>query len=638
MVVVPTLTNTDRPEARGYGAAIGELLVRFALSTEATFDIRSAGQRKTPVDLGDTPEEVAGLATYVAALEDLSGGEGRYYADRPNDRNRSRYWRSRGIDPAPGKPGETAGVRLLHDVEQIGSTTPAAPHLAIIDGVLFWASADSVIKVTDFLGATPAETSEDPHTPGTANVVGLAALGEELYAATADGIGKRNGAGTWSNLNAVASTGVWAVKGRILTAVGNTLEETHTTTGANTTRLTLPAGEHVTHVVDAGPAILAAGSDGLIYTLKEESGTLTASTVTPLPLGEHATVLEAQFQQVVVGTSDPTPSGGATGRIYTGKVTISPIGDIFLELALRREFEPTDATVDLAPSAAASRRNDMVVGVRLEDGAYLWRYDFTTDSISEDLVLTEAPVTDIDIYDDRLIIGLASAGIWREATTFVASGWLIGSATDLFSPLEKAWTQGELRGDLNGGQLEVHISTDLAAMADHTHTSWVKILTAASVSQLESIVNIIGAYGRYSVVKVTLYANSTVTNTPVFQSFVTSAYDSQEDVIVTMPIAVSDRIERHHRKPLTVAGYGAAIQAELLALRGEPLVLELYHPPMRLRGAVQTVAAMSAGKGLLSSGTQVVYVVFQGRITQSGAFSGESSILGLGIMGLEVLG
>lgn len=652
MGLLPTVDEVARPAAAGYGAALDGILVRLAATPDSRIDVAAAPNVAGAVNTADSPEEV--LTQFPAfSIKDVSGGEGLYFAhgfDRQGASNRDarRFWRSRGIDPMPRLPGEPQGFTLLHDVFTIRADVATNQHGCHLDSeqAVFVASGSSVVKIADPLGAASTST-EDPHS-GTAAVTGLAAVGGEVFAACgADGIGKRAVGGTWSDL-ASAPTGVvglWSAKGRPLAATtdGTVLVEVSVVDGTPTTLLTIPTGDSITTVVDAGSAVLVAATNGIVYALAPDStGVLQPVGESRLPVGEHVTSMAAAFGQVVLGVAEPTTAGGAFGKLYTAELSVESDGSYGLRnLFLHRVLDTTNPAGCRRPYQAVTTQDGIVVATCNDTETIFYRYMLATGGWHEHLVTSSAGFVDyLDVIDDRIIWTNRGVGLSGEDDQYVTSGYLISSAADFFTAVSKAWMQVKTQAvDLSGGAtVSVDMSTDVNAMLDPDSALWTPISTLYADSQVGELVNIVSQEGRYASFKITLTPAAARTSAPTVGNVTAYAYPQAETVTVRLPVNVSDRVERRNRRAITVAGLGATLLAELIAMRGRPVLATVYRPSMAIRGVVTAVEASTPGLGGRGSGALVAFVTIEGTLTGGTSSAATESALGVSTLGVATMG
>jgi hypothetical protein len=642
-----TVDTVSRPEASGYQARLGELLLRLNISTSTPLDIGAGKsqeeQERRLVATERTAEEVSNEPGKRFALGDISGGEGLFFAHRQNaaPSDARRFWDSEGIDNQHVRPGELAGFRLLQDTKSVFTADvpgPTNPYLVVLaDGAVIYAFESTVRRVgSPHSGAF--RVTEDPHT-GSQPVTGLAVLGSEVFAACGtDGIGKRSAGGTWSDLGALSPvTGIWAAKKRLLAALGTTFSEIDTTAGTGTTLLTLPVGTTVTSVADAGTAILVAASDGRLYSFIEEGGALELAGQTSFPGEEWPTVVAAALGKVLVGTAERTTAGGRHGRLYVASLGDANTDFALVEMQILRDFASGSAAIDHSPTVATTRRDEILIGVRGVGVAQLWRYQLVTGGLNRDLSF---PVEDqfygLGVVGGSVIAGIANDGLRIEdMDNKVPTGYVISALADHFTAVEKTWAQAVLEAaeiDESDGNVQVYVTTNPHALNDPDHASWL-LLGTMFTDALGTRLPIFGLATRYIAIKAVINASPGRELSPIVSSVVITGYPRSEEIRIRLPVNVSDRVERANRRPIYVKGLGERLLQELLAREGAPTELELYRPGLILSGTVESIEHRGVGMGKRSAGTLTAYVNFLGR--RNVAFAAPS---GLGAAGMGMFG
>jgi hypothetical protein len=671
-VPLPSIERIARPRAFGYGARLDELLLRLAVTPQTPLEIRTAGTSAPRVQTTDSADEhLLTEEGMVFSLDDFTGGEGLYFAHRQarTERDPTRFWSSVGIDCGETLPGELSGIRLAHIIDSVWSEQSNAYLVVMANGDLLFSGIPSggsppsnkVWFSTNPLATSPGRSEEDPYGAGPQTVRGLARLGDEVFAALGtDLISKRNSAGTWAQLASAPTTvGIWSVKGRILaaTGTGNVLADINLTTGTPTSVITLAAGYLFTSVVDAGAAILAAASNGIIYSIKESGGTVTLSGQSRISAIEYPTVLGAHQGVVLIGTGEILDAGGKIGRLYRAKLSTNADEFILTDIQFLREFPAGDNTKDYSPSVMAQRRNDLYIGVAAsniqaaDDGATIWRYQLATGGLSEEYRLFGGPGVELrpnglGVIEDRLVIGLGSAGgssvdlgLYRESDSYVFSGYLISSVADFFTATSKSWVGLSLSTPqvANGARIRVYVSTSSEALLSPDHPTWLLAHTVYDTAASDSRVPLLDILGRYMAIKLVMERTSTGLDTPWVSRVTTYAYAQSEELVLRIPVNVSDRIERPNRRPVRVEGWGKRIQDELLARQGRPSVFELYSQGLILRGTVKEVFLPYPGQPARGSPSVIAMLEFRGRLESLAAGVG-SGTLGIGLLGVTKLG
>ena len=166
---------------------------------------------------------------------------------------------------------------------------------------------------------------------------------------------------------------------------------------------------------------------------------------------------------------------------------------------------------------------------------------------------------------------------------------------------------------LVGGSVEVYYSVRSEAIQNPSHESWTRIKRiTAGFDDTEAI---IGKSSRYIAVKVVLYSNDVHTVTPRFRSFTTRALPGAGDIILTLPVNVSDQVEIPGRQRMTIPGVGRLVYDSLKSIEGRSVFVELFDPNERIRGMVEAVETAVPLLTIRGSRTLTSMVRIRGRRT-----------------------
>lgn len=636
---LPTKATVDRPRAKGYDGFINDYYFRLLITNSTALNRQTAAPAADQFNTEVNPEDIGESFGKTYSRLDFTGGEGLDLAHRRDmtERDLARYWDSRNVEIRK-QPGSVQEIMLLRGTEQVDADTYTSIRLVKVGGTVFYASSKDVLNTADPMAASPTVNNEDPHDgEGDQDVLDLAALGNEVYAAiTTNGIHKRTWAGVWSHWSDLAALRVWGVKGRVLASTGTALYEA--AAGAGSTLLaTLPPGQTWNDVIDAGAAILAAASDGYIYAFADESTVLTLKAQTLIE-GETPQTLGEGQGVVFYTTTQSVAAGGKIARWWRGVLSESftvVSGQVIKQWGLGAE------TVNHDPSPMFATRDSIYVGL-VEDATetHLWRYDFLTTAVSRNLIFTGVgKPMGLTMENERLIVTLSGLGLYREASTYASEGWLIGPAADFYTARDKQWVGArmwvrQISSDEKAVLLYTIDPEDLEAPAS---TGWVEVIELAngeggderSMPEVES---------RWLAAKIVLTPNTGATVSPRVRGFAFRAYPGHDDVVVDLPIHVGDAMERPNRRRVRVRDRGEQWWAVLRTLEGKPAVVELFRPPERIRGIVESVGLPITMRSERGSATLVSIVKVRGykETVTSGAAGAE--VLGVGALGVELLG
>jgi hypothetical protein len=650
--VLPTVTTVDNPQGWGYGARLDELLVRLAAAPQRELLVETARDQAQRVQTEANAEDFVPEFGNVFSRSDFSGGEGLDFAHVPNldEFARTRFWDSKGISVFSSEPGTLDAVEGLTGLEAIASTgTDSAPYMLIHpDGYLLVIDGQNVKKVSTPLG-TPSVTSEDPFVSYAVDIEHICLVGDEVFATGAGAsalLSKRSAAGSWSELGGALdiSSKLWYAKGRLMGAVDEVLHVINETTGATlATMHTLPTGETWEAVIDAGPIILAAGG-GQLFMFEDQSGTLTlvnqvSITATDLPVS-----LAAGLGTVLIGTEETAVGGGLRGRLY--RATVGPADTSFAlgAIQLLRTWEPPTASSSGAPMAFAVARDSayMIVHENATD-TYVWRYYFPTAGISRDRLLestTGAQGFGFGFLQDIAFASVGGQGVVRDSGELEGAAYIILPAADFFTSTTKSWLgcTTTVEGFDGGGLVRTYYSTEVEALLDPNHASWTLIQTIQDDSASGIEIPFTNVQSRWMILKVEIAPVAQGSTGPRLRSVAVRGYTDSEEVLITLPVSTSDRVERYGRRTINVPGWGNQIFEELLSREARPVVLEVYNPPITVRGTIEAIRSITNAQPERGSAPEYVLLLIRGRILEEivGATPGGSG--GIGLLGVDLLG
>lgn len=611
---LPTTSTVPRPQAQGYNLRIDTTLYQLSVGPGRQVDLQNAPLEAPRVNFVENAQDLGPDFGQVFSRSDFSGGEGLDLAHQRDSDARafSRYWDSRNVDVTPARPGQPTRIRLLHSTSQRRASA-GAHHMVRIGTTLYMTEADSVVRWTDPIAGAP--TVEDP-TPseGVLTVLGLAALGDEVYAAVgAGGVHQRSSGGTWAHWSDInPADGVWSVKGRVIASSGTQLYEARS--GAGSLLLhTLANGQTWTDVVDAGGAILASATDGYIYSFSEEQGELYLKGQTLLE-GEVPYSLGVVQGVVFIGSGQDTTAGGKIGRLWRAAV----VGVRLRDAQLIRTWGDGSSTLDHAPYQITASRDSAWTAV-LEDGSetHVWRYYLETAAMTRNIIMAASGISQgLERIDDRLLVAIDGDGLWVEDSTFAASGWLIGPFADFFQDAPKPWIGARIDTDSlppgGGEQVRLLYSTVKDAILNAADGSWTQVISITTGQQTTEEV-MAGVTARGIAAQVELTAGTAGTTTPDVYAYAFRAYPAGEDIVVTIPVNVSDQIERPGRHRLRLRNWGQQVWADLKAKEGDQAEVEIYRPAEKMRGIILSVSTPITGYTRRGSPTVFTNITVRGR-------------------------
>ena len=659
MAVLPSPSNTAQPQAQGFEANLDDLFLRFAVGPGRQMQINTAPLQAQAIQTSETPEDFQQEFGQIYSRTNFSGGEGLDKAHRregtPNDF--SRFWDSKGIDVFHAEQDNSYSVRLLKDVEQktltlssennyLAQTTNG--YMYITDGTSIYQSIDEGVTWT-------AMTS----TQVSYNIHGIVAFGNDLFIVTGDGNTNKQLISydlstttfTDENLGAVFTghfTGIWFAKGALFLSGKSTTAEylwqsspfVHNFSGDFETADALVTTEpthQFTDVIDAGAVVLAGNTDSNIYSLKIDGGTWSLKGQTQLAFEEiHS--LAATEGIVYIGTKGYQAN---TGRFYTAELTVA---DNLYVLANRQLIKEWDNGVDQSPHSMFVTRDSVYMGIHESaTETNLWRYYLPTAGIARDLSVTHTSdtnakvtgITQTGTTGGKFIMLISGVGVYKQTDTFVSTGYIISALADFYTSENKQWVGAKLNTNgVSSGTIALATTTIPADINNNVSPTWENQITVASGSGGdEEVLELV--QGRWMSVRLTITTSDT-SQSPELLSFAVRGFQLVNDLVVDMPINISDQVERPFRKALRVNGQGELIYQALRNKEGQNVQLEIFRPDTLLRGIIENVSSPIEEISTRGSVTQYCLVRFRGSKVIATSSSGEG--LAIGLLGVKRLG
>ena len=289
----------------------------------------------------------------------------------------------------------------------------------------------------------------------------MVAFGDNVFVVTGDGSTNKQlihyDGSTWTVESLGTSitgyfTGIHFVKGRLVvtgkSSIAEYLWEADPYTGnftgifqSTSALVTVEPTHDITSVIDAGAVLLAASTDGNIYSLKDVSGTLQLQGLSHIG-DEEVTAIEALEGIIIFGTREV---GTNTGRLYRSDLTVAD--DLYV-LANRQLLKEWDNGVDASPQSMFASRDSVYVGIReSETETYLWRYYLPTAGLARDLRIPGTGSVNGIKQVGGLFFALVqgtTGGVFLETSTYESTGYIITSAADFFTAESKQFVGAEV--------------------------------------------------------------------------------------------------------------------------------------------------------------------------------------------------
>ncbi len=659
---VPLASEITNPKRQGYNLQLDDMLMRTATGPDRTLTVQSAEFPQQNINLAVNPEDITTNVGQIFSRSNFSGGEGLDTAHKRNgeEDDVTKFFDSKGIDVFHGDEEGSYKIHLLKATDEIhvrgsgndlqGSNNYLAQ---TTNGNLYLTDNNNIYQSTDN-GATWNIVLTGLTI--NYNFTGIAAFGNGLFATTANGTSnseliKFDGTSTWTEETTAMSsagglTGVWFAKGQLFISGKTTTAEYlwaispfgKTWSSSDlTTASAIIVSENtygITGVVDAGAVVLVSSTDGNIYSIKDISGTMTLKGQTKVPFEEIHSISAAEGI-VMFGTKERTTN---TGRLYRSQLTVADDLYVLADRQLIKEW--IISGIDASPKHMFATRDSIYMGIKESASeAYLWRYYLPTAGLARNLEInTGSLITGITQSNGKFIIVGAGKDIYKESTTtFVTEGYIILPNADFFTSEQKQWVGIEVEHNelSEGKQVDVFISTAYDTIDNPDSSSWE--LVGQSVAGTGGVEYELNKTARYVNAKIVLKPNTAFTSSPEFRSAAIRALPRPELVVVTIPINLSDQIERPNRKRLKVVGLGETIYQSLKNKEGDSVTLILYEPSETIRGVVESVQYPIIEDGQRGSVTQYCMIRVRGVRAESTTTS-ISRLLGVGTLAVSNLG
>ena len=641
---VASTSNVRNPKRYGYNIRLDNIYLRTAVSPERALTIQSSdvntGQE---INVKQNPEDFTSNLGRIYSRNNFSGGQGLDTAHRLNAQENDvhRFWDSKGIDVFHGDDETSYNIHLLHtmaDKNVKGASTTFASdnnyitqttngHLWVTDGTALYKSTDS------------GETWAAETTGATHGFTGITSVGNRVFATTANGTSGSQllewDGSAW-NIRATAQSsvaglnGIWFVKGvLIISGDDGELERVWAISPFQQTwsasdlvdadaLFSFEDTHHLSQVIDAGAVILAASTDGNVYSIKDNAGTWVLRGVTNIPF-EEVHSISAVEGLVFLGTKE---YGRNVGRFYRAELVVAD--DLYV-LSNRQLVKEWVSGVDTTPKFMFASRDSVYCGVKESDSeTCLWRYYLPTGGIARDLCMAgEAFVTGITNSNDKFIAVMAGIDVFKQTSTYESEGYLVTSAADFFTAESKQFVGAEVSTVTmpENTQVSLQYSTrfeDLDTPESATFTNALTQLGGTGDEEKQ-----ISEVSRYIIGKVVLRSTDGV-STPKVKSIQFRALARPELVVAQIPVNISDRVERPGRKPIKVKGLGDALYNSLRSKEGDSVTLEIFEPSEIIKGVVEQISYPIQSNEVLGSDT--MYAIITVRGTRQGVIEEVTSI------------
>ena len=296
-------------------------------------------------------------------------------------------------------------------------------------------------------------------------------------------------------------------------------------------------------------------------------------------------------------------------------------------------------SVDTTPHFMFVSRDSVFCGIK-ESGSesFLWRYYLPTAAFARDIKMgASGIVTGITNINNKFVVAVAGADIYRETSLYEDEGYLILPNVDFFTSEVKQWVGTTVEHDeiTDTRRIQSFISTREDTINSPNASNWELANDSTQGFGGEEVQ--INRNARYLNLKILLQPTDDNTGSPVFRSVSARALPRPQLVVVDIPVNISDQVERPNRKRIKVRNLGEAIYEELKQKEGDSVTLELYSPQETIRGVVESVAYPVINDANIGSVTQYCTVRIRG-VRAEDIASLFTNTAGIGTLGVVRLG
>ena len=656
MARVASTSNVRNPKRFGYDIRLDNIYLRTAVGPGREMTIQSSDvQQGQNVNVKQNPEDFTSNLGRIYSRNNFSAGQGLDTAHRadgkPDDVNR--FWDSKGIDVFHGDDETAYHIHLLYTTDQAKDVDEGTTDTAILSGSntnnYMTQTTNGNIYVTD--GTTVHEydatagtwSSIDSATNGAVyNFTGAAAFGNTVYFTTSDSTSSNSelihyepGGHGWSTHNTAFNTtggltGVWFVKNTLFVTgndgtaeyvwEGDAFADSWASAFATVDAIIEVEPTHqITGIVDGGAVVLAASTDGNVYSFKLSSGVFVNQGQTKIPFEQIHSIAAAEGI-IFFGTKENTKD---VGRLYRADLVNADDLYVLANRQLIKEFVVSG--IDTTPHAMFVSRDSVYMGVHEDENEVnLWRYYLPTGGLARDLqTVGNSYVSGITQSNGKFVIVVEGSDVYKETSTYESEGYVVLSAADFFTAESKQFVGAEISTVTMPADTQVSLqySTRFEDLDDPESATFTNALTQLGGTGDEE--KQIAEVARYIIGKVILRSTDGV-STPKVKSVQFRALARPELVVAQIPINISDRVERPGRKPLKVKGLGNTLYKALRAKEGDSVTLEIFEPQEIIKGVVEQISYPIQSNDVIGSDT--MYAIITVRGTRQGTIEEVTSI------------
>jgi hypothetical protein len=655
---VADINNTPNPKRYGYDVRIDNILLRSAVSPNREMTIQSSDvQTGQQVNVRQNAEDFTTNLGRIYSRNNFSAGQGLDTAHRRNgtDKDVTRFWDSKGVDVFHADDETSYHLHLLHITEDAGLNFSGTNNYITqtTNGNLYVTDSTTVYQSTDN-GDTWSSMTPNNSVTINHDITGIVNVGNKFFLTTANGttaseLIEYDGTNWYERSHDQTGnaglTGVWFAKGQLfISGDDGTVEYLWAVSPFNKTWsasdlaeadaiLTFEDSHHVSQVVDAGAVVLAASTNGDIYSIKDVAGTMTLKGQTNIPFEEVHSISAAEGL-VFFGTKEFSRD---VGRFYRAQLVVAD--DLYVLGNRQLVKEWVIAGVDTSPKFMFASRDSIYCGIKESaTESYLWRYYLPTGGIARDLELGSGGlVTGITNSNGMFVSVVSGQNVYVEKNVYESEGYLITAAADFYTAEQKQFVGAEVSTFEmpSNTEVELYYSTKFEAL-DNPEDSSFKLALEQTIGVGEKEIQL-QEVSRYIIGKVVLKSTNGA-NSPKLKSLQFRALARPELVVAQIPINLSDRVERPGRRPLKVKGLGETIYSELRNKEGSSVTLELYDPSEIIRGVIERISYPINSNVERGSVTQYAIITVRGTRQPEITELSSDNVFGINPLGLLKFG
>jgi hypothetical protein len=653
---VPSTSTISNPKRKGYDVVLDDLLFRAAIGPGREMTISTAEFPNQDINTKQNPEDITTNIGQIFSRSNFSGGQGLDTAHRRNAKENDviRFWDSKGVDVFHGDEDTSYHIHLLYTTNTEGlsisntnnyMTKTTNGNIYITDGT----------TVHEYDASTETWDEIDNTVNGaTYNFTGITAFGNTIYLTTADGTSNSEfihyepGGHGWSTHNTAFNTlggltGVWFAKNTLFVSgndgsaeyvwEGNPFTDSWSSAFAvGDAIIEVEPTHQITGIVDGGAVVLAGSTDGNVYSFKLDGSAFVVKGQTKIPF-EQVHSIAAVEGLIFIGTKEETRD---VGRLYRSELTVAD--DLYV-LGNRQLIKEWVTNVDSTPKGMFVSRDSVYMGVKEDTNEVnLWRYYLPTGGLARDLQTSgNGYVQGITQTEGKFVICVSGSNVYKETSTYESEGYIILPNADFFTSEDKQWVGVEVEHDelSEGKAVNIFVSTTYDTIDDPNSINWE--LIGQSVTGTGNVEYQLNRNARYINTKLVLEPNVTQTESPKFRTVSVRALPRPELVVVTIPINLSDQVERRNRKAFKVKNLGEVIYQTLKQKEGDSVTLQLFEPSELIRGVVESVQYPISERSEVGSVTQYCLLRVRG-VRAEDAATIVTRLLGVGQLGVAGLG